>query len=197
MENIQNITLSQAEEPNQPLSMNPRKFILWLFIVSIVMMFAAWTSAFIVAQADGAGTSITLPSFFTTTTILLLVSSVTMHLAYRAAKNNKLLQVKVFSTLTFVLGVIFLAGQFSGFGQLVNENIYFVGGSAIDSFIYVLPFMHGMHIIAGLVFLLIVLVKAFRYKVHSKNMLSIEMCSTFWHFLDGLWLYLFLFLQFN
>lgn len=197
MENIQNLTLSQAEQPQQPLSMNPRKFILWLFIVSIVMMFAAWTSAFIVAQAEGAGASITLPPFFTTTTVLLLVSSATMHLAYRAAKKDKLLQVKVFSALTFTLGIIFLAGQFSGFGQLVNENVYFVGGSAIDSFIYVLPFMHGMHIIAGLVFLLIVLVKAFRYKVHSRNMQSIEMCSTFWHFLDGLWLYLFLFLQFN
>ncbi len=120
-----------------------------------------------------------------------------MHLAYRAAKKDNLLQVKIFSALTLILGVAFLIGQFSGFDQLVANNVYFVGGNAIDSFTYVLPFMHGVHIIAGLIFLLVLMVKAFRYKVHSKNMLSMEMCSTFWHFLDGLWLYLFLFLQFN
>lgn len=195
--NTQNIHITQAEQQELPLSMNPRKFILWLFIVSIVMMFAAWTSAYIVAQAEGIGRGISMPSLFTITTGLLLVSSVSMHLAYRAAKKDNLLQVKLFSSLTFLLGLAFLIGQFAGFGQLVDGNVYFVGGNAIDSFTYVLPFMHGVHILAGLIFLLIVLVKAYRYKVHSKNMLSIEMCSTFWHFLDGLWLYLFLFLQFN
>lgn len=195
--NIQNINISQAEESKMPLAMNPKKFILWLFLVSIVMMFAAWTSAYIVAQSEGIGRAVPMPSLFTITTILLLVSSVSMHLAYRAAKKDNLLQVKIFSGLTLILGVAFLVGQLSGFEQLVASKVYFVGGNAIDSFTYVLPFVHGVHIIAGLAFLVILLVKAFRYKVHSKNMLSMEMCSTFWHFLDGLWLYLFLFLQFN
>lgn len=195
--NTQNINIGQVEQAKLPLAMNPKKFILWLFIVSIVMLFAAWTSAYIVAQAEGAGRPIQLPSLFGYTTVLLVFSSLSMHLAYRAAKKNQLTLLRIFSSITFVLGVGFLVGQLLGFEQLVAANVYFVGGSAIDSFTYVLPFMHGLHIVAGLVFLIIVLVKSFRFKIHSRNMLSIELCATFWHFLDGLWLYLFLFLTFN
>ena len=169
----------------------------WLFIVSIVMMFAGWTSAYIVAQADGAGTSAELPSIFTVSTVLLVLSSVSMHLAYRSGKKDNLGQIKLFTGITFVLGVGFLILQLQGFGTLINQDVFFVGGTAIDSFTYVLPFMHGLHIIAGLIFLIVILFKAYKYKVHSKNILSLEMCATFWHFLDGLWVYLFFVLQFN
>ena len=193
----QNINLGQVEQAKLPLAMNPKKFILWLFIVSIVMLFAAWTSAYIVAQAEGAGRPIQLPAIFGYSTGLLLLSSISMHLAYKAAKKDQLNLLRVFSSITFIFGVGFMAGQLLGFEQLIASNVYFVGGSAIDSFTYVLPFMHGLHILAGLLFLLVVLVQSFRYKVHSKNMLSMELCATFWHFLDGLWLYLFLFLTFN
>ena len=197
MEKNLNINIIQGEQPQQPLAMHPKKFIVWLFIVSIVMMFAGWTSSYIVAKADGAVSSVVLPSIFTTSTILLLLSSVTMHLAYRSSKKDNLAQLKIFTSLTFLLGVVFLVLQLQGFGKLAEYEIEWVGGSVIDSFSYLLPGMHGLHIVAGLIFLLIVLVKAFRYKVHSKNMVSMEMCATFWHFLDGLWLYLFFFLQFN
>lgn len=192
-----NIMHTTEEEPRQPLSMHPQKFIVWLFIVSIIMMFAGWTSAYIVAQADGAGSSVELPSIFTVSTVLLVLSSVSMHLAFRSARFDNIEQVKVFTAITFVLGLVFLILQFQGFDSLIEQDVFFVGGTAIDSFTYVLPFMHGVHILAGLIFLLVVLVKAYRYKVHSKNMMSMEMCSTFWHFLDGLWVYLFFFLQFN
>lgn len=195
--NTQNIQSMQPEQPQLPLSMHPKKFIVWLFIVSIVMMFAGWTSSYIVALADGAGQHVELPSLFTVTTVLLVLSSVSMHAAFISAKKDNISQVRLFTGLTFLLGIGFLAGQWMGFGQLVDNDVYFVNGSTIDSFTYVLPFMHGLHIIAGLILLTIVLVKAFRYKVHSKNMLSMEICTTFWHFLDVLWLYLFLFLQFS
>lgn len=191
------INISQAEQPQLPLAMHPKKFIVWLFIVSSIMMFAGWTSAYIVAQSDGVGSAIELPSLFGITTAMLVLSSITMHLAYRSAKKDNLAQLRLFTIITFGLGLAFMIGQYYAFGQLVDQEVFFVGGSAIDSFTYVLPFMHGVHIIAGLIFLLVVLVKVFRYKVHSKNMLSMEMCTTYWHFLDGLWLYLFLFLQFN
>lgn len=191
------INITQAEQPQLPLSMHPRKFIVWLFIVSSVMMFAGWTSGYIVAQADGAGQAVELPSLFGITTGMLVLSSISMHLAYRSAKKDKLQQLRIFTIITFALGLLFMIGQYFAFGQLVDQDVFFVGGSAIDSFTYILPFMHGVHIIAGLIFLLVLLVKVFRYKVHSRNMLSMEMCSTYWHFLDVLWLYLFLFLQFN
>ncbi len=195
MEN--NLNLTQAEQAQAPLSMHPQKFIVWLFIVTTVMMFAGWTSTFIVAQADGAGMAVELPGVFTVSTVLLVLSSISMHLAYRSGKKDNIGQVKAFTAATFILGVIFLVLQFQGFDSLKANEVEFVGGTVIDSFTYVLPFMHGLHITAGLIFLLVVLVKAFRYKVHSRNMASMEMCATFWHFLDGLWLYLFFFLQFN
>lgn len=190
------INISQDNE-QQPLSMNPKKFILWLFLVSIVMMFAGWTSAYIVAQAEGAYVNISLPTIFTISTGILLASSVSMHLAKRAARNDNFSQLKLYLGVTLVLGVVFLVSQWMGFSDLVALDIYFVGSNPVESFLYVLPFMHGLHIVAGIIFLLVVLYKVVKAKVHSRKMGLMEMCATFWHFLDGLWLYLFLFLTLN
>ena len=90
-----------------------------------------------------------------------------------------------------------LVGQYLAFGELVALNQYFTGGNVSHSFIYVLTGAHGLHVVSGVVFLIIVFVSAFRYKVHSKNMNQIEMCATYWHFLGILWLYLFVFLMLN
>jgi cytochrome c oxidase subunit III len=183
-----------GQQPVQPLSMHPSKFIVWLFMVSIFMMFAAWTSAFVVAHSEGDVLNITLPTMFTISTGLLLISSISMHLAKRAARRDNLPALKLFLGITFLLGSAFLVAQWVGFSRFMEMDIYFVGGTAIQSFMYVLPFMHGLHIIAGLIFVGLIAYRAYRYKVHSKNMASLEMCATFWHFLDALWLYLFLFL---
>jgi cytochrome c oxidase subunit 3 len=103
--------------------------------------------------------------------------------------------VKAGLVLTFLLGLAFVAGQLLGEGDLVQLNQYFTGGNVSHSFIYVLTGVHDLHMISGIIFLGIVLVDAFRYRVHSKNMIRLEMCSTYWHFLGGLWLYLFVFLK--
>ena len=194
---MQNIHLTHVEEAQQPLTMHPKKFIVWLFIVSIFMMFAGWTSAFLVAHSEGNILDVELPKLFTITTVILLISSVTIHLAKRAVKKDNLAVARLMLGLTLVLGTAFLFGQWYSFGKFVEQDIFFVGGTAVQSFLYVLPFMHGLHIIAGLIFVAIVLYRSYRYKVHSKSTASMEMCATFWHFLDGLWLYLFLFLTMN
>jgi cytochrome c oxidase subunit 3 len=80
--------------------------------------------------------------------------------------------------------------------ELVERSAHWVGNPA-GSFVYVLSGFHGLHIVGGVVFLLIVLAATFQFKVHSKNLAQIEMCATYWHFLDGLWLYLFVFLLLN
>ncbi len=182
----------------QPLSMHPKKFALWLFIISIVMIFAALTSAYIVRQGDGNWLDFSLPSMFTVSTGLILASSLTMHLAYRFAKADNINMVKIAMTVTTILGIAFLVAQFIGWGQLVDNNVYFSDPhTPAGSFIYVFTGLHGFHLITGVIFLIIVLFSAFRYKVHAKNMVQIEMCTTYWHFLDGLWIYLFLFLLMN
>ena len=185
-----------VEEAKKPLSMQPKKFALWLFIVTVIMIFAALTSAYIVRQAEGNWLVFELPNLFLVTTGIILASSGTMHWAYLSVKRDSLESAKVAIAITTVLGVSFLAGQYMAWGELVKNNIYLVGNPS-GSFVYVISGLHGLHIIGGVVFLIVVLVSVFRLKIHSKNLLRIEMCATYWHFLGGLWLYLFVFLLLN
>ncbi len=182
-----------VEEPKKPLSMHPKKFAMWLFLVTVGMLFAAFTSAYIVRQNAGNWVYFELPSLFYYTTGLILASSVSMQLAYAEGKKDHISRVKVWITITFVLGVLFLIGQFMGYVQLVGMGIHLAGNPA-ESFVYLLTGVHGLHLIGAIVFLLIMLGAAFRNEVNSRNMVYMEMCTTFWHFLSGLWLYLFGFL---
>lgn len=185
-----------VEEANKPLAMHPKKFALWIFIASVLMIFAALTSAYIVRQADGNWMMFDLPDSFWITSAIILVSSGTMHWAYWAAKKDNLAATKIAISITSALGLAFLIGQYVAWGDLVERNVYFVGNPS-GSFVYVLSGLHGLHIVGGVIFLLVVLVATFRFKVHSKSLDQIEMCATYWHFLDGLWLYLFVFLLLN
>jgi cytochrome c oxidase subunit 3 len=191
------MTNSIPVDPSSPtLSMNPKKFILWLFIVSIVMIFAALTSAYIVRQAEGNWLDYELPQMFYISTALIFLSSLTMHWALLSAKKNNFFNVKLGLTITLLLGMVFLYTQVQAWGQLVDMNVFFVGNPS-GSFVYVLSGVHGFHIISGVIFLIIVLISSFRDQVHSKNLDVIEMSATYWHFLDGLWIYLFIFLILN
>jgi cytochrome c oxidase subunit 3 len=185
-----------VEEAKKPLAMQPKKFALWLFIVTVIMIFAALTSAYIVRQAEGNWLVFDLPDLFLVTTGIILASSGTMHWAYLSVKRDNLESAKVAIAITTILGVSFLVGQYMAWGELVKNNIYLVGNPS-GSFVYVISGLHGLHIIGGVVFLIVVLVSVFQIKIHSKNLLRIEMCATYWHFLGGLWLYLFLFLLLN
>lgn len=187
----------EMEEVQKPLSMNPKKFILWLLIVSIVMFFTALTSAYIVKQSDGNWLEYDMPMIFWYSTVIILLSSATMHWAYLSAKRDNLQQLKVALTLTTVLGFGFLYSQWAGWEQLVEMGVYLVGNQTSGSFFYIITGAHGLHIISGILFLIIVLISTYQYKVHSKEMNQLEICMTFWHFLGILWVYLFLFLLLN
>lgn len=186
----------EEQEARRPLSMHPMKFATWLFIVSIVMIFAALTSAYVVRKAEGNWLEFNLPDMFYYTSGIILLSSVTMHLAYYSIKRDMFERAKIFISVTVILGLVFCYGQFVAWGELVSNDVYFVGNPS-GSFVYVFSGLHGIHIVSGIVFLIIVLINIFRSKIHSKNMSQMEMCTTFWHFLDGLWLYLFGFLILN
>lgn len=187
------ITIKPSERVR---SMHPQKFAMWLFIITVVMIFASMTSAYIVKKGAGDWQYVEIPALFRFTTVLILLSSVSMHFAYVSAKRNNLLSIRIGVVATAVLAVAFIFGQISAWQQLVEQGAYFVGNPA-GSFIYVFTGLHVVHLIGGIVFLVIVLVSAFRYQVHSKRLARIEMCTTYWHFLGGLWLYLYLFLIFN
>lgn len=185
--------ISILEEPEETLSMNPKKFILWLFIVSIIMLFAAMTSAYLVRRAEGNWLEYTIPAVFSYSSVALVLSSLTMHWAYIAAKKDNFRSLRIAITITFALGMAFLYMQFQGWVQLVDQNVFFVGNPA-GSFMYIFTGLHGFHLISGLIVLVFALVAAFRLKVHAKNLNQMEIATTYWHFLDVLWLYLFFFL---
>jgi len=188
---IRNIEIINEE---QHQGVHPKKFLVWLFIVSIVMLFAALTSAYIVKQSDGNWLQFELPDIFWITSLIIVISSVTMQLAVVAARKDNIAQVRLFLIATTVLGLVFLAGQYKSWEDLVGQDVFFVGNPS-GSFLYVLTGLHAVHIISGIIFLLLVIWAAFNLKIHSKRMLQIGMCATYWHFLGALWLYLFFFLK--
>lgn len=185
-----------SEIPKKTRSMNPKKFLLWMFMVSIIMIFASLTSAYIVRQAEGNWMAYELPNLLWYSTIILIVSSITAQLAYKSAKADNINLVKIYLSLSVLLGIGFLVSQVYTWGALVDSKVYFVGNPS-GSFLYVIMGVHGFHLVSGLVYLLIMLVGTLRYKVHSKNLLHLGLSVSYWHFLDALWVYLFIFLLLN
>ncbi|MEP0367586.1 MAG: cytochrome c oxidase subunit 3 [Cyclobacteriaceae bacterium] len=177
-------------------SMHPKKFAMWLFIISVTMIFASLTSAYIVKKAEGNWALVEFPSMFAVTSIIIVLSSLSIHFAYISAKRNNLLNIRLGLVVTGLLAIAFTVGQYMSWGQLVNQEVFFVGNPS-GSFIYVFTGLHVAHLIGGLIFLSVVLYNSFKYKVHSKSLAQMEMCITYWHFLGGLWLYLYLFLILN
>ena len=175
---------------------HPKKFGLWLFIVSIVMLFAALTSAYVVKQSDGVWLDFEMPFLFDITSVVIILSSLFAQLSYYFAKKDELLKARIMLLLTGFTGVLFLVGQWEAWSELIANGVHFVGNPA-GSFLYVLTGVHGFHLISALIFVVVVVVAAFKSKVHSKSLDQLEMCITYWHFLGGLWLYLYLFLTLN
>jgi cytochrome c oxidase subunit 3 len=178
---------------------HPLRFLLWLMMVSITMIFAAYTSAYIVRREEGNWLEFELPARLLITTIILALSSATVQWAYFSARKDEVRRVQIGLVLTFVLGVAFLVGQWNVWVDLVQNKIFFGGvdSNPSGSFLYVLTGVHAFHLITGLIFLLIVLRKSLNYQVHSRQMLSIGNVTIYWHFLGALWLYLYLFLLLN
>lgn len=191
---------AKINEPiaNSVRAMDPKKFMMWLIIVSIVMIFIALSSAYIVKQSDGNWPIISFPDIFIYSSIIIVLSSVTMHWSYLAAKWNNLLQIRIGLVLTTILAGAFIWSQWQAALDLeATQGVGFVASHAAESFIYVFAGLHIFHLLTGVTFLLAMLIASFQYKVHSKRMTKIEMCTTYWHFLGGLWLYLYLFLELN
>ncbi len=188
--------LKYSDLVEQPISMHPKKFALWLFMVTVLMVFAAMTSAYIVRQAEGNWLEYDLPNIFWYTSAIVVISSVFLQFAYFSAKKDNLLNLRIGLSLAVFFGLAFLIGQWYSWVALVDREVFFVGNPA-GSFLYIFTGLHAAHLISGVIFLIIVLISTFRYKVHSQAMVRMEMAATYWHFLGGLWLYLFMFLLLN
>lgn len=175
---------------------HPLKLALWVAIASIVMMFTALTSAYIVRQAAGNWLEFTIPNIFYWNTLVIIVSSLTLHGSYEAFKRGAVTAYKGLLVTTFILGVLFLIMQYLGWQELSNSGVPLKTNPSGD-FVYAISGLHGLHILGGLGILLVSMLVAFLrpYKVTPVRKLRFELGLTYWHFVDLLWLYLIIFMS--
>ena len=176
-----------------------KKMMLWFGIVSLLMGFAGWTSAYIVSSSrEDWVSSIDLPQAFLYSTIVIIISSFTYMLAKNAVISGKSKLGMTWLWATLALGVVFILLQFSGFSEMVAQGYYFTGPTSTIkmSYIFLIAMVHIVHVVAGIISLLVVIYQQNKGKYTSENYLGLSLGATFWHFLDLLWVYLVLFMTF-
>ncbi|MBL4887636.1 MAG: cytochrome c oxidase subunit 3 [Flavobacteriaceae bacterium] len=190
---------------NTPLNTEEKKLIrakkmmLWFGMISLTMSFAGLTSAYVVSRNRPDWIEdFQLPEAFYFSLLAIMISSLTFYSARKNVANNKNSMAMTLLFITLLLGVVFVFLQFQGFEQIIENGYYFTGkqSTITTSFIYLVIIMHLAHIIAALIALLVVIYNHYKQKYNAGQTLGIELAETFWHFVDVLWLYLFLFLYF-
>jgi cytochrome c oxidase subunit III len=200
------------EDGLQRRKIHPHKFMMWLSMGSITMMFAGLTSAYMVREGQSNWRVFDLPFVFWISTAAILLSSVTMYLGLRAFKQRQMQRYRFMISSTLLLGVLFGVLQVIGFYQLysVPQKLTLLGaesdlkvatvrvdGNPSESFLFIITGLHLAHILGGIIALLVVFLLAYRKRVKVYNATGLEVVSTYWHFVDLLWIYLFIFLVAN
>ncbi len=173
---------------------HPKKFALWAACGSILMMFAAFTSAYVVRQAAGNWLEFALPKIFYYSAGVMLLSSVVLQLSYWSFKRGNGTAYRLLLTLGFLLGLLFVAFQYQGWMAMQEMGIELTGNPS-GSFVYILSMVHAGHVLGGIAILLVAMIHAFGldYYITPARKLRFEMTLTYWHFVDLLWIYLLLF----
>ncbi|MNK11017.1 Cytochrome c oxidase subunit 3 [compost metagenome] len=189
------MTLEEHNERNA----KSKKMLLWFAMISMFMMFAGLTSAYVVSTSRPDWLNdFVLPNAFIISTVLIVVSSITFHMAKVTIKKNDIQGTSMWLLITLGLGIGFVVAQFYGFGEVIKSGYYFTGpeSTVTTSFLYIVTLLHLAHLVAGLIVLLVVIYNHFKQKYNSSQTLGIELGAMFWHFLDILWVYLFFFFYF-
>ncbi|MCR9182393.1 MAG: cytochrome c oxidase subunit 3 [Flavobacteriaceae bacterium] len=176
-----------------------KKMMLWFAMISMTMSFAGLTSAYIVSKSRPDWISgFEIPLAFYISLALVLLSSLTIFLARKSIQRENHKQGMALLISTFILGILFIYFQFQGFSEFIKAGYFFTGSESTitTSFIYLVVILHLGHIIGALIALLVVIYNHFKQKYHKGQTLGIELAETFWHFVDFLWIYLFLFFYF-
>ena len=211
--------IKPAESTESEIKKKALRALLWLGIVSIVMLFAGLTSAYIVRQGEGKWVDFALPQLFKLSSLIIILSSLTMQWGLMSIKKNSVKNLKTAMLLTLLLGFGFVISQYYAWSDLYHNGIVFTGtikdiktdfnyvpsgkesvadvpnvGNVAGSFLYVITGLHVAHVLVGMIALIVVFSRALLGKYTVTNYNGVKMCATYWHFLGGLWLYLFLFL---
>jgi cytochrome c oxidase subunit 3 len=176
-----------------------KKMMLWFGIISLLMGFAGWTSAFIVSSArEDWLANFQLPTAFYYSTAVIILSSFSYMLAKSAVQKNEQKTGANWLLVTLLLGIVFIVLQFMGFSEIIAQGYNFTGPTSniTMSYIFLIAAVHVFHVVAGIISLVVVLVNQLKGKYNPDNLLGMELGLTFWHFLDLLWVYLMLFFYF-
>ena len=175
---------------------HPKKLALWVGLVSLIMMFTALTSAFIVRRAAGNWLEFSIPSIFYVNTLVIVASSLTLHAAYTAFKREAALAYKALLGVTFLLGIAFVVLQYVGWQDLAASGVPLKINPSGD-FVYAISGLHAVHVLGGIAILVVALVMAFVLPMRATpaRQLRLELTMTYWHFVDLLWIYLIVFLS--
>ena len=181
-------------EYNRRNKIHPHKFALWVAMASIIMMFAALTSAYLVRQAAGNWLEYRMPGIFYINTAVILLSSITLHGSYLSFKAGKELLYKGLLVISFILGIAFVVMQYYGWMALYDIGIYLTGNPS-GAFFYMISGLHAAHVLGGVSALVVALIHAFvlKFKVTRKRKNRFQLVLQYWHFVDILWIYLFVF----
>ncbi len=195
MNNLEKMT----KQDHQARTARSYKLLLLVSMVGIIMIFAGLTSAFVVSKSrEDWLQNFQLPIAFFWSTAVIIISSISFHFAKMAIKKDDKKTTTIYLLITLALGLLFVYLQFLGFGNVIQMGFFPTGQSSTitTTFLFVLAIVHLVHLFGGLISLLIIIYKHYKQKYTAANYLGIELGVMFWHFLDALWIYLFLFLCF-
>jgi cytochrome c oxidase subunit 3 len=191
--------MTMTAEEHKARTARSYKLILLFAMLSMTMMFAGLTSAFVVSKSRGDWMeNFQLPSAFYFSTVAIILCSVTFYLAKKAIQKDNRTATTGYLITTLALGILFVLLQFKGFEEIVQQGYFFTGpeSNITTTFLYVVTVVHLAHLAGGIISLLIIIYNHFKQKYNSSQTLGIELGAMYWHFLDFLWIYLFLFLYF-
>lgn len=182
-------TLSTSEYNQNQI--HPHKLALWVAIGGIIMMFGAFTSAYVVRRAAGNWFEFKLPDLFFINTAVIILSSVTIQWAYESFKKGLEKRYKLLLVTTLVLGLLFVVLQYKGWEAMNAIGATFTVNPS-SSFIYVISGLHAAHVLGGIAALLVALVHAYYlpFKPTARRRLRFQLVVQYWHFVDILWVYL-------
>lgn len=180
----------------------PFRFMVWLGIAGSVLLFTVLLVTYVIRSSGPNWDDVKLPTVFLLSTVVMLVSSLTLHTANQAFRNQRFPMYRTYMGITLLLGILFMLLQGWGWRQMVVAGIRLEANPA-GGFIYILSGLHLLHILIGLIFLLIAFAEALRrrqyvdafvYSVNPPNQLKIKLITLYWHFVDVLWIGVFMFL---
>lgn len=185
--------LATMKMENNKVRIHPQRYLMWIAIASIVMMFAGLSSAFIVKRAQANWVSYTIPLAFYYSTATIVISSVAIIMARKSFINRQMHNYSLWLAFTIFLGFLFVMLQYYGFVHLWNQGVT-LSRNVSFSFLYVIVGLHALHVTGGLVALIVMFIQSLNKNKRVYSAIHISIMGTYWHFVDILWLYLLLFL---